>query len=161
MEMVDVCVIAGSISDIEVIKKCVSILKELEISHEVHIASAHKSPELVEQIVGNSSAKVFIAIAGLSAALPGVVASKTLKPVIGVPCSGKISLDAILSVVQMPPGMPVGCVSLDGGANAALLAARILALNNEKIAERLEEYRDKLVEEMKKQDKKIEEELNH
>lgn len=159
--MVDVCVVAGSISDIAVIKNCVSTLKELEISHEVHIASAHKSPELVEAIVKNSDAKVFIAIAGLSAALPGVVASKTFKPVIGVPCSGKISLDAILSVVQMPPGIPVGCVSLDGGTNAALLAARILALADEKITEKLKAYREKTLEEMKKQDKKIEEELNH
>ncbi|MEM3397374.1 MAG: 5-(carboxyamino)imidazole ribonucleotide mutase [Thermoplasmata archaeon] len=159
--MVDVCVIAGSISDLEVIKKCVSMLKNLEISYEVHIASAHKSPELVEEFVRNSDAKVFIAIAGLSAALPGVVAAKTLKPVIGVPCSGKVSLDAILSVVQMPPGMPVACVSLDGGVNAALLAARILALQDEKVAEKLKEHRNNTIEEMKKQDKKIEEELNH
>lgn len=159
--MVDVCVVAGSISDIEVIKKCVSTLRELGISHEVHIASAHKTPELVDNLVRESEAKVFIAIAGLSAALPGVIAAKTLKPVIGVPCSGKVSLDAILSVVQMPTGVPVGCVSLDGGANAALLAARILAINNENILKNLETFTKKMVEEINRQDKKIQEELNH
>ncbi|MGB9636480.1 MAG: 5-(carboxyamino)imidazole ribonucleotide mutase [Thermoplasmata archaeon] len=157
--MVDVCIIAGSISDAEVIKKSVSILKDFGISYEVHIASAHKSPEFVDEIVNNSDAKVFIAIAGLSAALPGVVASKTTKPVIGVPCSGKISLDAILSIVQMPSGVPVGCVSLDGGANAALLAARILSISDGKIKNRLIAYQKKLVEEIKADDKKIEKEL--
>lgn len=159
--MADVCVVAGSISDMEVIKKCVSMLEELGISYEVHISSAHKTPELVEEIVRTSDAKVFIAIAGLSAALPGFVASKTLKPVIGVPCSGKISLDAILSIVQMPSGIPVGCVSLDGGANAALLAARILAISDNKIAEKLDNYRKKIVAEVVNQDKKVKEELNH
>ncbi|MEM3444915.1 MAG: 5-(carboxyamino)imidazole ribonucleotide mutase [Thermoplasmata archaeon] len=159
--MVDVCVVGGSISDLDVIKKCVSALKEMGISYEVHVGSAHKTPELVEEIVKASDAKVFIAIAGLSAALPGFIASKTLKPVIGVPCSGKISLDAILSIVQMPTGVPVGCVSLDGGANAALLAARILAIGDTKITEKLNEYSKKIVAETINQDKKIKEVLNH
>lgn len=159
--MADVCIIAGSISDIEVIKKCISTLKELEISYEVHIASAHKTPELLDDIVKGTNAKVFIAIAGLSAALPGVIASKTLRPVIGVPCSGKISLDAILSVVQMPSGVPLACVSLDGGANAALLAARILAINDEQILKKLEAFNKKIVDEIKNSNKKIQELLEH
>jgi 5-(carboxyamino)imidazole ribonucleotide mutase len=85
---------------------------------------------------------VFIAIAGLSAALPGTIAAHTLKPVIGVPVSGKVNLDSILSVTQMPPGVPVAAVGLDRGENAAILASQILALSNERLAGKLKEHRE-------------------
>jgi 5-(carboxyamino)imidazole ribonucleotide mutase len=155
--MPDVCVIAGSISDKEVVAKCTTTLNMLGIPYEVHIASAHKTPDMVQEIVSKSDAEVFIAIAGLSAALPGVVSALTIKPVIGVPCSGKISLDAILSIVQMPQGVPVACVSLDGGTNAALLAARILAIKNPELTEKLQKYKMKLIEDVKEQNKKLQE----
>lgn len=125
--MVDVLVISGSKSDQKVIDKTTSTLDELEISYEVKIASAHREPDRVKSIVETTDAKVIIAIAGLAAALPGVVASFTRKPVIGVPVSAALNgLDALLSIVQMPKGVPVATVGIDNGQNAAHLAARIL-----------------------------------
>lgn len=145
---IKVCIIMGSKSDEIVAKKAIDTLKRLGIAYEVHVASAHRTPEKVETIVRNSDAEVFIAIAGLSAALPGVVASLTLKPVIGVPVSGKLNLDSILSIVQMPPGIPVATVGLDRGDNAAILAGRILALKDKGVAKALEvlksEWRSKV-----------------
>jgi 5-(carboxyamino)imidazole ribonucleotide mutase len=127
-----------------VARKAVSILEEFGINYAVTVASAHRTPALVESEVKGSSAKVFIAIAGLSAALPGVVASHTQMPVIGVPVSGKVNLDSILSIVQMPPGIPVGSVGLDRGDNAALLAARILAASDGSVLVKLESYLEKM-----------------
>jgi 5-(carboxyamino)imidazole ribonucleotide mutase len=117
-------------------------LNEFKITFDIHIASAHRTPELVKKIINESSAKVFIAIAGLSAALPGVVAAHTLKPVIGVPVSGKVNLDSILSIIQMPPGIPVATVGLDNGTNAGLLAIQILGLNDPSLIEKISEYRE-------------------
>src|SRR5438093_242896 len=94
------------------------------------------------ELVRNTPAKVFIAVAGLSAALPGTIAAHTTKPVIGVPVSGKLNLDAILSVSQMPPGVPVAAVGLDRGENAAILAVEMLALHDERLAEKLKDHRD-------------------
>lgn len=131
-------IIMGSRSDMAVAEKVWTTLDELEIPHVTSVASAHRDPEGVREIVTSSDADVFIAIAGLSAALPGVVASHTVRPVIGVPVSGKVNLDAILSVVQMPPGVPVAAVGLDNGRNAAMLAARILALGDAALGSRLE-----------------------
>ena len=122
-----VCIILGSKSDLPIAEKVTGILDELDIGYNLHIASAHRTPDLVKKIVEESVANVFIAIAGLSAALPGVVAAHTIKPVIGVPVSGKVNFDSILSIVQMPPGIPVAAMGLDNGKNAALLAAQILA----------------------------------
>ncbi len=134
----------GSGSDLPVAKKAVSILEELKVPYSITIASAHRTPALVEENVKGSIAKVFIAIAGLSAALPGVVAAHTLMPVIGVPVSGKLNLDSILSIVQMPPGIPVGSVGLDRGDNAALLAVRILATSDTSYLEALEGHLKKM-----------------
>jgi len=120
------------------------IFDEFGIKYEVTVASAHRTPDVVENVVKKSNADVFIGIAGLSAALPGVIASHTIKPVIGVPVSGKVNLDAILSIIQMPPGVPVGAVGLDRGENAALLAVEILAVHNKILAKKLVEYRRKL-----------------
>ena len=126
---IQVAVIAGSTSDEEVYEKAIKVLKENNISYELKILSAHRDPDKLNDYIEKSEALIYIAVAGLSAALPGVIASKTDKPVIGVPVSSKLGgLDALLSIVQMPPGVPVGCVGIDRGENAAYLAIRILNL---------------------------------
>ena len=125
--MVDIAVISGSKSDQAIVDKIVRKLEEREASFEHKVLSAHRNPQELNEFVSASDARVFIAVAGLSAALPGVVASKTSRPVIGVPVSAKLGgFDALLSIVQMPPGVPVACVGIDNGENAALLALRIL-----------------------------------
>ena len=124
-----VSIIAGSNSDKEVYEKTKKVLEENKISYELKIISAHRDPEKLDTYLKNCDSLVYIAIAGLSAALPGVIASKTDKPVIGVPVSAKLGgLDALLSIVQMPPGVPVASVGIDRGENAAFLAIRILDL---------------------------------
>ncbi|MFW9844248.1 MAG: phosphoribosylformylglycinamidine cyclo-ligase [Candidatus Thorarchaeota archaeon] len=128
--MADVLIIAGSKSDESIVKKATDVLDDLKISYDLEYASAHREPENVRNIVTNSKAKVMIAIAGLAAALPGVVASHTKKPVIGVPVNAALGgLDALLSIVQMPKGVPVATVGIDNGQNAAHLAARILGVS--------------------------------
>jgi 5-(carboxyamino)imidazole ribonucleotide mutase len=142
-------ILMGSASDKKVVEKATAILDEFEVPYAITVASAHRTPDLVETTVRGSSAMVFLAFAGLSAALPGVVASHTLRPVIGVPVSGAINLDAILSIVQMPPGVPVGGVGLDRGENAALLGIRILAISDKRLEKALVNYaqrmRDKVI----------------
>ena len=124
-----VSIIAGSSSDQEVYQKAIDVLKENEIEYDFQIISAHRDPIKLDDYLKKAKALIFIAIAGLSAALPGVVASKTDKPVIGVPVSAKLGgLDALLSIVQMPPRVPVACVGIDRGDNAAYLAIKILNL---------------------------------
>ena len=137
-------IIMGSSSDVPVAEKAKAILEEFDVPYEMTVAYAHRTPDMLEKLVKNSDADVFIGIAGLSAALPGVIAAHTVKPVIGVPVSGKVNLDAILSIIQMPPGIPVGAVGLDRGENAALLAVQILAVHNKKLVKKLEEYRKKM-----------------
>ncbi|RLI60766.1 MAG: 5-(carboxyamino)imidazole ribonucleotide mutase [Candidatus Asgardarchaeum californiense] len=137
-------IVMGSKSDMPVADKAKKILEEFDIDYNINIASAHRMPDVLKEIVEKSDADVFIGIAGLAAALPGSIASHTTKPVIGVPVSGKVNLDAILSIIQMPPGIPVAAVGLDRGDNAALLAIEILALQNKKLSEQLEKYREKM-----------------
>lgn len=125
--MPDIAVISGSKSDQEIVDKILRRLEERGASYEHKILSAHRNPKELEKYINESNAKVFIGVAGLSAALPGYIASRTERPVIGVPVSAKLGgLDALLSIVQMPPGVPVACVGIDAGENAALLALRIL-----------------------------------
>lgn len=125
--MVDVAIISGSESDKDIAEKATKVLDETEYTYDVQVISAHRNPDRLDEYVTSSDAKVFITIAGLSAALPGVVASKTEKPVIGVPVNAKLGgLDALLSTAQMPPGVPVATVGIDNGKNAANLAIRIL-----------------------------------
>jgi 5-(carboxyamino)imidazole ribonucleotide mutase len=137
-------IIMGSSSDMPVAEKAKAIFEEFGIAYDIQVASAHRTPEVLKKLVENSDADIFIGIAGLSAALPGTIAAHTIKPVIGVPVSGKVNLDAILSIIQMPPGIPVGAVGLDRGDNAALLAVEILAVSNAKIAKKLLDYRKKM-----------------
>lgn len=131
----------GSKSDMPVAEKAITILKKFNIEYDIAVASAHRTPARVEELVIGSKSDVFIAIAGLSAALPGSVAALTVKPVIGVPVSGALNLDAILSIVQLPPGIPVAAVGLDRGDNAAILAAEILAVTDATVREALLNYR--------------------
>jgi 5-(carboxyamino)imidazole ribonucleotide mutase len=138
----DVLIVLGSKTDAEIGKAASSILKDFGVDHETVVASAHRTPDLLRDLVRNTTAKVFIAAAGLSAALPGTIAAHTTKPVIGVPVSGKVNLDAILSVSQMPPGVPVAAVGLDRGENAAILAVEILAVRDERLADKLREHRE-------------------
>ncbi len=137
-----VAVIAGSKSDQPVTDDASKVLTELEIPHEVKFISAHRNPEGLRAYVTASDAKVFIAIAGLAAHLPGVIASLTTRPVIGVPVGVKLNgLDSLLSIVQMPPGVPVACVGVDNARNAGILAAEMLALTDPSVAERLQKMR--------------------
>ena len=124
----DIHIIMGSKSDENIANKVINVLKEQEkYTYKLDIISAHRNPEELHKTVSESHAKVFITIAGLAAALPGVVASITQKPVIGVPVSSALGgLDALLSIVQMPKGIPVATVGIDNGQNAAHLALRIL-----------------------------------
>ena len=145
--MTQVVIVMGSATDRPTAQKAEKILEKFNITFETFVASAHRTPDRVVEIIRNSEAEAFIALAGLSAALPGVVAAHTLKPVIGVPCASSSSpanLDSLLSVVQMPPGVPVAGVGIGRGENAALLAARILGICDENIANTLEDYRKEL-----------------
>lgn len=124
-----VAIILGSTTDMPVAEKAMKILDEAKVKYDIQVISAHRDPEKLDEYVRGSEAKIFIAIAGLSAALPGVIAAKTNKPVIGVPVSGKLmGLDALLSIAQMPKGVPVACVGIDNAENAAYFALRILKL---------------------------------
>ncbi len=138
----EVLIVLGSKSDSDIGKKAGGILDEFGVEYELVVASAHRTPDLLRDLIRNTTAKVFIAVAGLSAALPGTIAAHTTKPVIGVPVSGKLNLDAILSVSQMPPGVPVAAVGLDRGENAGILAVEILGVKDERLAEKLKEHRE-------------------
>jgi 5-(carboxyamino)imidazole ribonucleotide mutase len=137
-------IIIGSSSDMPVAEKVKTIFEEFGVDYNIKVASAHRTPDVLKKLVEKSDADVFIGIAGLSAALPGTIAANTIKPVIGVPVSGKVNLDAILSIIQMPPGIPVGAVGLDRGENAALLAIQILAIGDKKLTKKLLDYRKKM-----------------
>jgi 5-(carboxyamino)imidazole ribonucleotide mutase len=140
-------VVMGSKSDWEVMEHAIVTLRSLEIPHEVRVLSAHRTPDALDTFLKDTEARgaqVFIAAAGGAAHLAGVVASKTLKPVLGVPMGTQLGgLDSLLSIVQMPAGIPVGTLAIGraGAVNAALLAAEILALQDDEIAERLRKHR--------------------
>ena len=142
--MVTVSIIIGSESDRELGDATASQLMEFGVGHELKTLSAHRNPKALAQYVDSTDAEVFIAIAGLSAALPGAIAALTVKPVIGVPKEVKLGgVDALLSMVQMPTGVPVATVGVDAAKNAALLAVEILAIGDEKLRQKLIEYRGK------------------
>ena len=144
--MKKVGIVMGSDSDLPVIQKTVDALKALEVPYEVHIYSAHRTPDEARAFACSAREKgfgVLIAAAGMAAHLAGAIAANTTLPVIGIPCKGPVldGMDALLSTVQMPSGIPVATVAINGGANAALLAAQILAVTDEDLARKLDNKR--------------------
>ena len=147
--MPQIRIILGSKSDVEQCEVMQQMLKDFGVDYDFHISSAHRNPEKTAQLAKNAEAEgvqVIIAAAGMAAHLPGVIASHTILPVIGVPLvSGNLGgIDALLSIVQMPTGVPVATVAIGGVKNAALLAIQILALNNPELKEKLRIYRNQL-----------------
>lgn len=140
-----VSIIMGSTSDLPVMEKACKFLNEMQIPFEVNALSAHRTPDAVESFAkgaANRGIRVIIAGAGMAAALPGVIAASTTLPVIGVPIKGMLDgLDAMLSIIQMPPGIPVATVGVNGSMNAAILAAEILALTDPQIARKMIAYK--------------------
>lgn len=159
-----VAIVMGSDSDLGVMQKAIDKLKALEIEFEVRILSAHRTPEASAQFSKNAEANGFgaiIAAAGKAAHLAGAIAANTTLPVIGVPVKSSTldGLDALLSTVQMPSGMPVATVAIDGAENAAILAAQMLALTDESLAERLKIMRKEMTEAVEAKDRKIREQF--
>jgi 5-(carboxyamino)imidazole ribonucleotide mutase len=160
--MVEVAIFIGSISDREKMLPCIEVLEKLGISYKFHVTSAHRTPERTQDLVKDleeKGCKVFICAAGLAAHLAGVVASKTTRPVIGVPlCVSPLGgMDSLLSTVQMPPGYPVATVALDkvGAKNAAYLAAQILAISDFEIEKKLKLLREEMKIQVEEADKKL------
>ena len=156
-----VSIIMGSTSDLPVMEKACKLLDDLQVPFEVNALSAHRTPDAVEQFARTAKErglKVIIAGAGMAAALPGVIAASTTLPVIGVPIKGMLDgLDALLSIVQMPPGIPVATVGVNGAQNAAILAVEMLALADEDIACRLDDYKAGLSAKIEKANKDLSE----
>lgn len=156
-----VCIVLGSDSDADVMSGACAALDEAGVRYEMKVSSAHRSPERTHKIIADAErdgAGVFIAGAGMAAHLPGVVASLTTKPVIGVPLSGSAlqGLDALLAIVQMPPGIPVATVAIGGARNAGVLASQILALTDASLAARLKENRVTMAGAVAEKSKKVE-----
>lgn len=143
-----VSIIMGSTSDLPVMEKAANFFEEMQVPFEMNALSAHRTPKEVEDFACNAQARglrVIIAGAGMAAALPGVIAANTPIPVIGVPIKGMLDgLDSLLSIVQMPPGIPVATVGVNGALNAAILAVEMLALSDEKLANRFIAYKEGL-----------------
>ena len=149
-----VSIIMGSTSDLPVMEKACQFLNDMQIPFEVNALSAHRTPDAVERFAKGAKARgirVIIAAAGMAAALPGVIAASTTLPVIGVPIKGMLDgLDAMLSIIQMPPGIPVATVGVNGAMNAAILATEMLALADESVSERLADYKASLGQKIEK-----------
>ena len=162
--MKKVGIVMGSDSDLPIIKKATDMLKLLGIPFEVHVYSAHRTPEQARDFSVNARANgfgVIIAAAGMAAHLAGAIAANTTLPVIGIPCKGPVldGMDALLATVQMPTGIPVATVAINGGANAALLAAQILAVEDKELAAKLDEKRVSDAEAVLAKDANIESQL--
>lgn len=158
-------IVMGSDSDLPIIEKAVNVLKELEIPYEVHIYSAHRTPEEARDFAVNARANgigVIIAAAGMAAHLAGAMAANTTLPVIGIPCKGPVfdGMDALLSTVQMPTGIPVATVAVGAGGNAALLAAQILAVTDTEIEARLRAKREADAAKVLEKDKNVMDKLS-
>ncbi len=154
-----VSIIMGSTSDLPILKKAAAFLDEMEVPFEMHALSAHRTPSAVEDFARNARGrglKVIIAAAGMAAALPGVIAAMTTLPVIGVPINSTLQgEDALLSIVQMPPGISVATVGINGALNAAILAVEMLALSDAGIAARCDSYRATLSEKIIKANEEL------
>ena len=155
-----VSIIMGSTSDLPVMEKAAQLLNDLHVPFEMNALSAHRTPEAVEEFAKNARSrgiKVIIAAAGMAAHLPGVIAASTSLPVIGVPIKSSLDgMDALLAIVQMPPGIPVATVAIDGGANAAILAAKILATSDPELLQKLKDYTAEMKETVQKKAEKLE-----
>ena len=141
-----VSIIMGSTSDLPVMEKAAKLLDEMQVPFEMNALSAHRTPEAVEEFAKSAAGrdmKVIIAAAGMAAALPGVIAASTTLPVIGVPIKGSVldGVDALYSIIQMPPGIPVATVAINGAMNAAILAVQILALADPELASKFADYK--------------------
>lgn len=163
--MKKVGIIMGSDSDLPIIRKTTDMLKSLDIPFEAHIYSAHRTPKEAAEFAANARKNgfgVLIAAAGMAAHLAGAIAANTTLPVIGIPCQSSVldGMDALLSTVQMPSGIPVATVAINGGANAALLAAQILAVEDANLADRLNEKRAEAAQTVLEKDAKLAAELN-
>ena len=154
-----VSIIMGSTSDLPIMEKACKWLEQYEIPFEVNALSAHRTPAAVEKFAKEAKEhgiKVIIAGAGMAAALPGVIAASTSLPVIGVPIKGMLDgLDAMLSIIQMPPGIPVATVGVNGAQNAAILAAEMMALGDEEIAKKVEQWKATLGQKIEKANKEL------
>ena len=158
--MKKIAIIMGSDSDLPIVEKAINVLKEFEVEYSVHVFSAHRTPVEAAEFTKNAKLngyKVIIAAAGMAAHLAGAIAANTTLPVIGIPCksSNLDGLDALLSTVQMPTGIPVATVAINGAANAALLAVEMLAISDETLSKKLEEKRIKDKEIVLQKDKDI------
>ncbi len=139
----------GSTSDLPVMEKAMTFLNDMKVPFEVNALSAHRTPEAVEQFAKNAEGRgvrVIIAGAGMAAALPGVIAASTTLPVVGVPIKGSVldGMDALYSILQMPPGIPVATVAINGALNAAILACQMIALADSQLAEKMRQYKANL-----------------
>ncbi len=154
-----VSIIMGSTSDLPILTKAAAFLEDMEVPFEMNALSAHRTPEAVETFAHGAAArgvKVIIAAAGMAAALPGVIAAMTPLPVIGLPIDSTLDgRDALLSIVQMPPGVPVATVGINAGLNAAILAVRVLALSDAALAARYDAYRASLADKIEKANAKL------
>ena len=162
--MKKIAIIMGSDSDLPIVKGAVTELKKLSIPYEVHVMSAHRTPEMAAEFSKNAASNgfgVIIAAAGKAAHLGGVLAAHTILPVIGIPIKSSTldGLDALLATVQMPQGIPVATVAIDGAANAAILAAQMLSLSDEEIQKKLLKMKEDMVNGVIEKDKKLQEEL--
>lgn len=162
--MQKVAIIMGSDSDFPVMEKAVATLKKFEVEFELRVMSAHRTPLQVSEYLSGlkqNNIKVVIAAAGKAAHLAGAIAAHTTLPVIGVPIKSSTldGLDALLSTVQMPAGVPVATVAIDGAQNAAVLAVQILAVANETLAKKLEDYKTEMAEAVIQRDKAIQEKI--
>ena len=157
-----VSIIMGSTSDLPVMEKAMKFLDDMEVPFEVNALSAHRTPDAVEDFAKNAARrgiKVIIAGAGMAAALPGVIAASTTLPVIGVPIKGGVldGVDALYSILQMPPGIPVATVAINGAMNAAILACQMIALGDETMAKKMSDYKMTLGEKIEKANRELKE----
>lgn len=157
-----VSIIMGSTSDLPVMEKAAKLLDEMQIPFEINALSAHRTPEAVENFAKSAAdrgLKVIIAGAGMAAALPGVIAANTILPVIGVPIKGSVldGVDALYSIIQMPPGIPVATVAINGAMNAAILAVQMLALSDVELAKKFAVYKESLKQKIEKANAELKE----
>ncbi|MDE5755495.1 MAG: 5-(carboxyamino)imidazole ribonucleotide mutase [Clostridia bacterium] len=163
--MPKVAIVMGSVSDLDVVKPTIEILKKFDVEAEVRVISAHRTPDMAHDFAKNAvdnNIEVIICAAGKAAHLGGVIAAYTPIPVIGLPVKSSTmdGLDSLLSMVQMPSGIPVACVAINGGLNAGLLAIQILSVKYPNLMKKMQDYKISMAEKIKSEDEKLQKELN-